>query len=363
MREKAGRELISAASVNGYWFRPVIDKNLTRPLLRDYPRKLYERGDFVRVPLLAGLVRNEGTLDYYSRYHQVKRLANSGSTLLSIEELIKPYVRRYTNTKVLAAAIDYNYIQKYNHSAGNSINNLGFRQNTYPNNGVNNQMNFQAPFAFNFDDTLANVSLLHLPARSSPCRISPLEISFNAPLKLDRSCKVTINCNTHSYLPFSDPWWLFVQCAYGPDVENALKIRSSHIFVRSYISRLKVFRSTAKDFSTRSNARFLWRNSLWWHLLHFPHRIPASRFGCHRKNGFRRTDQMYIFFHKPFTGWIRLQLSCSVYWCWSFLLKFWSLGTTITFHKESWSTRHDVLERNDPQFRRVYCDSLPLLSL
>lgn len=195
MREKAGRELISAASVNGYWFRPVIDKNLTRPLLRDYPRKLYEKGDFVRVPLLAGLVRNEGTLDYYSRYHQIKRLANSGSTLLSIEEMIKPYVRRYTNTKVLSAAIDYNYIQKYNHSAGSNPNNFGFRQNTYPNNGINNQLNFQAPYVFNFDDTLAAVSLFTVTS------FATVHLPW---------CEVLIK---YMFYLLTDTWRLFVQCS------------------------------------------------------------------------------------------------------------------------------------------------------
>lgn len=115
LRERSASELISAASSNGYWFRPVVDKNLTRPLLKDFPRNLYERGEFARVPLLSGLVRNEGTLDYYKRYHLIKNSQN-GNNKWAIEELIRPYVRRFTNLKVISTAIDYNYIQKYNNS-------------------------------------------------------------------------------------------------------------------------------------------------------------------------------------------------------------------------------------------------------
>ena len=131
LRDRNVGELISASVNNRIWFRPTVDLNVSRPLLVDFPARLYERGDVNRVPFLCGLTRHEGSLDYYLRYNEIKHyippstynLPGQGSTPYlrantrqAIEELIRPFLRRYANEKVISSSIDYYYFRRFNHT-------------------------------------------------------------------------------------------------------------------------------------------------------------------------------------------------------------------------------------------------------
>lgn len=119
LKERGASELTAAAAANGYWFRPVVDLNIThsKAILKDFPRKLYERGEVARVPYLCGLTQNEGSLDYYLKYPDLEQAVTASHMRDAIERMIRPFLRRYTNSKVVAASIDYYYIQRVNHSS------------------------------------------------------------------------------------------------------------------------------------------------------------------------------------------------------------------------------------------------------
>jgi carboxylesterase type B len=132
LKERGAGELIGAAAASDYWFRPVVDLNIThsKALLKDFPRKLYERGEVARVPYLCGLTRNEGSLEYYVKYPELAQYVSSSQMREAIERMIRPFLRRYTNSKVISASIDYYYIQRVNHSSSPSAS-YG-RQNYLP---------------------------------------------------------------------------------------------------------------------------------------------------------------------------------------------------------------------------------------
>lgn len=123
LKERNANELTTAAGVNNYWFRPVVDLNIThsKALLRDFPHKLYQRGEVARVPYLCGLTRNEGSLEYYLRYPEVEPFVTTSQMREAIEQMIQPFLRRYTNSKVVSASIDYYYIQRVNHSSSGTF--------------------------------------------------------------------------------------------------------------------------------------------------------------------------------------------------------------------------------------------------
>ena len=127
LKGRGAGELTAAAAANDYWFRPVVDLNIThsKALLRDFPRRLYERGDVARVPYLCGLALNEGSLDYYAKYGEVAQAVAASQMRDAVERMIRPFLPRYANSKVISASIDYYYIQRVNHSAS------GFGRQTY----------------------------------------------------------------------------------------------------------------------------------------------------------------------------------------------------------------------------------------
>lgn len=93
-----------------YWFRPVIDRNSTYSLIRDYPAKLYESGHFLRVPLMAGLASHEGSLEFFINWHQLRPL----NSLERIRFLIRPYLYEFSRSEIVATTLDYNYVRRYN---------------------------------------------------------------------------------------------------------------------------------------------------------------------------------------------------------------------------------------------------------
>lgn len=123
LKERGASELTTAAGAGGYWFRPVVDLNIThsKALLKDFPVKLYERGEVARVPYLCGLTRNEGSLDYYLKYSELAQSVAASQMRDAIERMIRPFLRRYTNSKVISASIDYYYIQRVNHSSSGAF--------------------------------------------------------------------------------------------------------------------------------------------------------------------------------------------------------------------------------------------------
>ena len=136
LRDRSVGELMAASVSNRLWFRPTVDRNVTRPLLLDFPQRLYERGEVSRVPFLVGLTRHEGSLEYYLRYNEIKYYIPPSSynqvnqqtsfvranTRQAIEELIRPFLRRYANEKVISSSIDYYYFRRFNHTlTGNYV--------------------------------------------------------------------------------------------------------------------------------------------------------------------------------------------------------------------------------------------------
>lgn len=93
-----------------YWFRPVIDRNSTYSLIRDFPAQLYASGQFLKVPLMAGLSAHEGSLEFFINWHQLRPL----NSLERIRFLIRPYLYEFSRSEVVATTLDYNYVRKYN---------------------------------------------------------------------------------------------------------------------------------------------------------------------------------------------------------------------------------------------------------
>lgn len=93
-----------------YWFRPVIDRNSTYSLIRDYPSQLYAAGQFLRVPLMAGVTTHEGSLEFFINWHQLRPL----NSLERIRFLIRPYLYEFSRSEIVATTLDYNYVKRYN---------------------------------------------------------------------------------------------------------------------------------------------------------------------------------------------------------------------------------------------------------
>lgn len=93
-----------------YWFRPVIDRNSTYSLIRDYPQRLYESGHFLRVPLMAGVSSHEGSLEFFINWRALRPL----SSLERIRFLIRPYLYEFSRSEIVATTLDYNYVRRYN---------------------------------------------------------------------------------------------------------------------------------------------------------------------------------------------------------------------------------------------------------
>lgn len=67
------------------------------------------------------LTAKEGALEYYLQYGRLNSMfGRDANTRDRLEELFRPFLRRYTNAKVIATAADYQYIQRFNYSGGNS---------------------------------------------------------------------------------------------------------------------------------------------------------------------------------------------------------------------------------------------------
>jgi carboxylesterase type B/type II secretory pathway pseudopilin PulG len=100
-----------------YWFRPVIDRNSTYSLIRDYPQQLYASGSFLRVPLMGGVSSHEGSLEFFINWRQLRPL----NSLERIRFLIRPYLYEFSRSEIVATTLDYNYVKRYN-STGYALN-------------------------------------------------------------------------------------------------------------------------------------------------------------------------------------------------------------------------------------------------
>lgn len=120
LRLKDWRMLVAASRLSHnfetntfrYWFRPVIDRNSTYSLVRDFPAQLYAQGHFLRVPLMAGVSAHEGSLEYFINWHQLRPL----SSLERIRFLIRPYLYEFSRSEIVATTLNYNYVRRYNSS-------------------------------------------------------------------------------------------------------------------------------------------------------------------------------------------------------------------------------------------------------
>lgn len=93
-----------------YWFKPVVDRNVTASaLLRDFPLKLYSSGAFNRKPYLLIGTSYEGSSEYYLQAQRVKQYQDLD---LKIGFLIRPYLKDYTSEEIMASAFEYAYFNR-----------------------------------------------------------------------------------------------------------------------------------------------------------------------------------------------------------------------------------------------------------
>ncbi|KAF7495398.1 Esterase-6 [Sarcoptes scabiei] len=113
-----------------FWFRPVIDLNVTgSALLKDFPLNLYKSGQFNRKQYLLIITSQEGSLEYYLKS---SRIAYTNSLQRKISYLIRPYLKYYTNEQIMASAFEYKYFNRTQRSLTIPYPNL-----------MNQQSNFQ----------------------------------------------------------------------------------------------------------------------------------------------------------------------------------------------------------------------------
>lgn len=118
LRLKDWRMLVAASRLSHsfesntfrYWFRPVIDRNSTYSLIRDFPAQLYAAGNFLRVPLMAGVSTHEGSLEFFINWHQLRPL----TSLERLRFLIRPYLYEFSRSEIVATTLEYNYVRRYN---------------------------------------------------------------------------------------------------------------------------------------------------------------------------------------------------------------------------------------------------------
>lgn len=112
LRDRSVSELVrESKEYEGFWFRPVIDKNVSYGLLTDYPERLYQNQMVARVPLQAGVNTNEGSLDFFYRYAREWDLLSHKQV---IEEMMRPYMKRYAKVELIASSIEYHYFSRWN---------------------------------------------------------------------------------------------------------------------------------------------------------------------------------------------------------------------------------------------------------
>lgn len=130
---------------------------------------------------LIQLTAREGALEYYLQFGKLNSMfGRHSSTRDRLEELFRPFLRRYTNAKVIAAAADYQYIQRFNLSGGGSSAfssrqrmPAGARQfpldnNMFNQHGASSHVGLQQPF-FNIDDKFVDVRMC-FSAQTLPVR-------------------------------------------------------------------------------------------------------------------------------------------------------------------------------------------------
>ncbi|CAG2168566.1 unnamed protein product [Oppiella nova] len=79
LRTKSVDELMVANRLPGLYpndfqfnFGPVIDSNVSMPLIGDQPINIFRAGNYWKTPLVGGLTMAEGSLDYYTHYDRIK---------------------------------------------------------------------------------------------------------------------------------------------------------------------------------------------------------------------------------------------------------------------------------------------------
>lgn len=126
-------------------FRPVVDRNTSESaLLKDLPLNLYKNGQFNKKQYLVITTGLEGSLEYYLNR---ARMPKSDSIELKIAFLIRPFLKYYTNERILASAFLYRYFNRVTHSTtlpGQYQNQFGTHSNPSITNNhysLNNHLN------------------------------------------------------------------------------------------------------------------------------------------------------------------------------------------------------------------------------
>ncbi|CAG2118425.1 unnamed protein product, partial [Medioppia subpectinata] len=143
-------------NVQPYWFRPVVDRNLTSSgVLKDWPESLYRNGQFKKCSYMIGFTRNEGSLEYYL---QKERADNRRTNEEKIAFLIRPFLKEWASEDVIATVINYQYFGKnFSRNALSSqfANGPQSIRNNAQFNSLNNQMPYQSGIQNNYQSNIA----------------------------------------------------------------------------------------------------------------------------------------------------------------------------------------------------------------
>ena len=132
LRTKSVEELMSGSRIPGlypntflYNFGPVIDSNVSSPLLVDHPIRLLQSGNYWKTPLVSGLTLNEGSLEYFTEYDRIREWTLTEK----IHYLFGRYDSNEFYSKVLMQSVEWYYFKRFNDTY-NIYNTLDNRINT-----------------------------------------------------------------------------------------------------------------------------------------------------------------------------------------------------------------------------------------
>lgn len=139
LRKKSVQELMSVSRLPGLYpntyqftFGPTIDGNVSTPLIVDYPFRLYQLGNYWKIPLVGGMTLNEGSLEYFLHYDKIRYWTLSEK----LNYLYNQFQYNEFYARLLFKSVDWFYFKRWNET--NSIFNSNYNRINYPLNQNNN---------------------------------------------------------------------------------------------------------------------------------------------------------------------------------------------------------------------------------
>lgn len=117
LRTKSVEELMSGTRLSGLYpntfqftFGPVINKNVTLPVIIDEPIRLFRSGNYWKTPLISGITLNEGSLDFFTYYDKIKDWTLSEK----IDYLFSRFSYNEFYSKLIIKSVDWFYFKRLN---------------------------------------------------------------------------------------------------------------------------------------------------------------------------------------------------------------------------------------------------------